>query len=53
MGKVIKKKIQGMSWWMKTSLVLILTLATTVFMYEGWYKPRASQGCQCYPLRNS
>lgn len=43
MGKVIKKKIQGMSWWMKTSLVLLLTLATTVFMYEGWYKPRNTQ----------
>lgn len=39
MGKVIKKKIQGMSWWMKTSLVLLLTLTTTVFMYQGWYKP--------------
>ena len=39
MGKVIKKKLNGMSWWMKTSLVLILTLATSVFMYHGWYKP--------------
>jgi predicted CxxxxCH...CXXCH cytochrome family protein len=39
MGKVIRKKIQGMSWWMKTTLVLLLTLGTTVFMYEGWYKP--------------
>ena len=43
MGKVIKKKIQGMSWWMKTSLVLLLTLATSVFMYEGLYKPMQAQ----------
>ncbi len=40
MGKVIKKKIQGMSWIMKTSLVLLLTLTSMVFMYEGWYKPK-------------
>lgn len=39
MGKVIKNKIQGMSWRLKAGLVLFLTLATTVFMYEGWYKP--------------
>jgi len=39
MGKVIKKKIQGMNWLMKSGFVLLLTLATTVFMYEGWYKP--------------
>lgn len=39
MGKVIKKKLNGMSWWMKTSLVLLLTLATSVFMYQGWYMP--------------
>lgn len=42
MGKVITKQIQGMSWLLKTGLVLILTLASTVFMYEGWYKPRAA-----------
>ncbi|MFZ4858146.1 MAG: CxxxxCH/CxxCH domain c-type cytochrome [Desulfuromonadaceae bacterium] len=40
MGKVIKKKIQGMNWLMKSGIVLLLTLATTVFMYEGWYKPK-------------
>lgn len=32
-----------MNWWMKTSLVLLLTLATTIFMYEGWYKPKQSE----------
>ncbi|MDD2855816.1 MAG: Calx-beta domain-containing protein, partial [Desulfuromonadaceae bacterium] len=40
MGQVIKKKLNGMSWWMKTSLVLLLTMATTVFMYQGWYQPK-------------
>lgn len=39
MGKVIKKKLNGMSWWMKTSLILTLTLVTSVFMYQGWYLP--------------
>lgn len=43
MGKLIKKRIEGMSWWVKASLVLLLTVATTVFMYEGWYKPRDTQ----------
>ena len=40
MGKVITKKIQGMSWLTKTGLVLLLTLTSMVFMYEGWYKPK-------------
>lgn len=43
MGKALKKKLNGMSWWMKTSLVLLLTLATSIFMYNGWYKPLAVQ----------
>ncbi len=43
MGKALKKKLNGMSWWMKTSLVLLLTLATSVFMYNGWYKPLTVQ----------
>lgn len=43
MGKVIKKKLNGMSWWMKTSLILLLTLATSVFMYQGWYMPKHSE----------
>jgi len=43
MGKVIKKQIQGMSWLAKTGLVLLLTLTSMVFMYEGWYKPGQAQ----------
>ncbi|GFE57394.1 CxxxxCH/CxxCH domain-containing protein [Geobacter sp. AOG1] len=39
MGKVIQKKIQGMSLWAKGSLVITLTLLMSVFMYQGWYKP--------------
>ncbi|WP_143424324.1 beta strand repeat-containing protein [Geoanaerobacter pelophilus] len=39
MGKIIRNKIHGMSWWTKTSLVLLFTLVTSVFMYQGWYKP--------------
>ncbi|MDD2897327.1 MAG: hypothetical protein PHI31_01310, partial [Desulfuromonadaceae bacterium] len=43
MGKVITKKMNGMHWWMKTSIVLLLTLATTLFMYQGWYHPLPAQ----------
>ena len=43
MGKVISKKIRGMSWMAKISLVTIVSLLTTIFMYEGWYKPRDTQ----------
>jgi predicted CxxxxCH...CXXCH cytochrome family protein len=43
MAKVIKRKLNGMSWWMKTSIVLLLTMATTVFMYQGWYQPVPAQ----------
>ena len=43
MGKVIKKKIQGMNFWSKAGLVLLFTLATSMFMYQGWYKPLRAQ----------
>ena len=43
MGKIIRNKVQGLSWWMKTSLVLLLTVATTVFMYQGLYAPKQAQ----------
>jgi predicted CxxxxCH...CXXCH cytochrome family protein len=43
MGKVIKKNIQGMSWWMKTSLVLLLTLTSMVFMNGGWISATGAQ----------
>jgi hypothetical protein len=43
MGRVISKQIKGMSWMAKVSLVLLCTLLTSVFMYQGWYKPLQSQ----------
>ncbi len=53
MGKVITRKIQGMSWWLKASLVLILTLVTSVFIYEGWYKPLPAQAAtQTYYMQS-
>jgi hypothetical protein len=39
MGKVLKKKLNGMGWRMKTSLILLLSLTATIFMYQGWHKP--------------
>jgi predicted CxxxxCH...CXXCH cytochrome family protein len=39
MGKIIGKKIRGMSGRAKASLVLTLTLLITVFMYQGWLRP--------------
>ena len=35
MGKVIVKKIDGMNVKAKISLVLMITLLTSVFMYQG------------------
>ena len=43
MGKVITKKIQGMGWTARISLILICTLLSSIMMYEGWYKPRMIQ----------
>jgi predicted CxxxxCH...CXXCH cytochrome family protein len=39
MGKVIMQKMNGLSWWMKTSLVLLLTLASNAFMSGGLLSP--------------
>src|SRR5512138_190371 len=43
MGKIIRMKTQGMSWWIKTTLVLLLTLGTTVFMYQGLFMPQGAE----------
>ncbi len=43
MGEIIIRKVKGMSWMMKVSLVLIFTLAFSTFMYQGWYKPKKSE----------
>jgi len=50
MGKIIKKKMNGMILWMKTSIVLLLTMATSVFMYQGWYQPLPAQAAVTTPV---
>lgn len=42
MGEKIVKKIRGMGWMKKISLVLIFALLFSTFMYQGWYKPMAA-----------
>jgi predicted CxxxxCH...CXXCH cytochrome family protein len=43
MGQTKMKKLNVNSWLSKTTLVMLLTLATTVFMCGGWYGPEAAQ----------
>jgi hypothetical protein len=43
MGKTIRKQMKGMSWMAKVSMVLMITLLTSVFMYEGMYKPKGAE----------
>ena len=43
MGKVIQQKIQGMNIWAKVGLITTITLLVSVFMYQGWYKPKGAQ----------
>ena len=43
MGKVIAKRIRGMNWSAKVGLVLLCTLLTSIFMYQGWSKPKGAQ----------
>ncbi len=39
MGEIIVRKVRGMNWMAKISLVLIFTMVFSTFMYQGWYKP--------------
>ena len=43
MGRKIAKRIRGMNWMAKVSLILIFTLVLSTFMYQGWYKPKQSE----------
>ncbi len=43
MGRIIVKKVRGMSLWGKGALTLGLTLLISVFMYQGWLKPMLSR----------
>ncbi|MBJ6725716.1 IPT/TIG domain-containing protein [Geomesophilobacter sediminis] len=39
MGKAIRSKIKGMGWQAKVTLILVCTLLTSIFMYQGLYHP--------------
>jgi hypothetical protein len=43
MGKVIARKIKGMTWSAKIGLTLVCTLLISVFMYQGWYQPLSTK----------
>ncbi|MHB8882095.1 MAG: CxxxxCH/CxxCH domain c-type cytochrome [Thermodesulfovibrionales bacterium] len=34
------RKVKGMNWKAKISLVLVFTLVFSTFMYQGWYQPK-------------
>jgi hypothetical protein len=40
MGRIIAKRIRGMNWMAKISLILIFTLVFSIFMYHGLYQPK-------------
>lgn len=40
MGEIIVRKVKGMNWMAKISLVLIFTMVFSTFMYQGWYSPK-------------
>ena len=40
MGEIIVRKVRGMNWKAKISLVLIFTLVFSTFMYQGLWKPK-------------
>jgi len=40
MGKIIVKNIKGMGWKAKITLIAMFTLAFSVLLYQGWYKPK-------------
>ncbi|MBI5099394.1 MAG: hypothetical protein HZB30_09185, partial [Nitrospirae bacterium] len=39
MGRIIAKKVRGMNWMAKISLVLVFTMVFSIFMYQGLYNP--------------
>ncbi len=40
MGRIIAKRIRGMNWMAKISLILIFTMAFSIFMHQGLYMPK-------------
>jgi len=43
MGRIIVERVKGMTLKAKISLVLIFTVAFSIFMYQGTYKPEQAQ----------
>lgn len=49
MGQIIRKKIKGMSWKARISLVALFTLLASTFIYQGWYLPMQTQAAISKP----
>jgi len=43
MGEIIVRKVRGMNLKAKIALVLMFTMVFSMFMYQGWYRPKASE----------
>ncbi|GFO60521.1 hypothetical protein GMST_28460 [Geomonas silvestris] len=39
MGKMLSRQIRGLSFKTRVALVFLVTALSSIFMYEGWYKP--------------
>jgi predicted CxxxxCH...CXXCH cytochrome family protein len=53
MGKVIAKKIRGLSWWAKFSLITLEALLISVFVLSGLCNPRQAQAASDSPLMHN
>ena len=40
MGRIIAKRVKGMNWMAKISIMLVFTMIFSTFMYQGWYDPK-------------
>ncbi|WP_298268792.1 CxxxxCH/CxxCH domain-containing protein [Geobacter sp.] len=43
MGRIIVRKVRGLTLRAKGALIIAITLLVTVFMYQGWYRPMLSR----------
>lgn len=43
MGEIIIRKVKGMNWKARISLMLVFAMLFSAFMYQGWYKPKPAQ----------
>lgn len=54
MGRLIVKKFRGMNRKAKISFILVFTMLFTIFMYQGWHRPREAPAASVtYYVRNS